>query len=248
MLKYLITERSKNKKVGPIMVTTSPRASCPQACPFMKNGCYAESGPLAFLWSGLDKTDSGQAFQSGKGSVTVADHKTLLRTIRKLLPGSLWRHNQAGDLPGKGNAVDTEALAEIVEANKGRRGFTYTHKPVEYSDKVDCHTVAANRDAIRNANRNGFTVNLSANNLAHADELARIAIGPVAAVLPADHKGNTVTPQGRKVVQCPATLDGAKYAKVNCASCKLCSLQRDFIIGFPAHGGGSKKADAIAKS
>ena len=95
---------------------------------------------------------------------------------------------------------------------------------------------------------NGFTVNLSGNNLAHADELADLNIAPVACVLPADHKGNTVTPKGRKVVQCPATREGSKFEKVSCATCKLCSLQRDFIIGFPAHGGSKRKASAIASN
>jgi hypothetical protein len=238
MLKYLITAVSKNAKTGPIMVTTSPRVSCPPACPFMKNGCYAESGPLAYLWSGLDNTASGDSFVNGKGKVTVASHRELLTAIRKLLPGSLWRHNQAGDLPGSGNAIDAVALGEIVEANKGKRGFTYTHKPM----------TPDTAQAVKDANAQGFTINLSANTLAHADELADLNIAPVAVVLPADHKGNTVTPAGRKVVQCPATLEGEAYANVSCATCKLCSLQRDFIIGFPAHGGSKRKASAIASN
>jgi len=51
-----------------------------------------------------------------------------------------------------------------------------------------------------------------------------------------------VTPAGRKVVVCPATIRD----DVSCASCQLCQRQRDFIIGFPAHGTSKKKASAIA--
>ena len=69
----------------------------------------------------------------------------------------LWRHNQAGDLPGRGNKIDLRLLAELVAANRQRRGFTYTHKPL----------TAANVAAIMGATRDGFTVNVSANSPAH---------------------------------------------------------------------------------
>lgn len=129
------------------------------------------------------------------------------------------RHNQAGDLPGKGGEIDAEAL-QLVEANQGKRGFTYTHKPM----------TAANMAAVKAANDSGFTVNLSANNLTHADELAALAIAPVVTVLPEDYARKerrigkktqwaetveqfrarlaalpTATPQARRMVVCPAT-------------------------------------------
>jgi hypothetical protein len=134
-------------------------------------------------------------------------------------------------LPGLGEDIDATALSGLVKANQGRRGWTYTHK----------HTTAANRDAIRAANANGFTVNLSANSLAHADELASYDCGPVAVVLPSDQNENTVTPEGRKVVICPAT----QRDNVTCASCGLCQKQRGAIVGFPAHGASAKKVSAL---
>ena len=33
---------------------------------------------------------------------------------------------------------------------------------------------------------------------------------------------------------------------VSCMTCGLCARLRDAIIGFPAHGNGAKKANAIA--
>ena len=95
------------------------------------------------------------------------------------------------------------------------------------------------------ANAGGFTVNLSANTLAHADELAALAIGPVAVVLDATEgeRADAVTPAGRKVVTCPATYRD----NVTCASCKLCAVaDRKVIVGFPAHGFRAKKARAVA--
>jgi hypothetical protein len=157
-----------------------------------------------------------------------------LSEIAGLPEGQLWRHNQAGDLPGLGEQIDTVALSQLVSANKGKRGWTYTHK----------HSTGSNLDAIRNSNANGFTVNLSANNLQHADELADTNCGPVVVVLPSDQTTNTTTPGGRKVVICPAAIrDG-----ITCASCGLCQRQRSSIIGFPAHGTSKRKASAIASN
>ena len=115
--------------------------------------------------------------------------------------------NQAGDLPGLGENIDAHALGQLTRANNGRKGFTYTHK----------HSTESNREAIRSANTNGFTVNLSANTLAHADELAEINCGPVVVVLPSDQIANTTTPAGRKVVICPATVRD----DITCATCGL---------------------------
>ena len=53
MDKYLITQKTANPITGPIMVTTSPRFTCPLDCAFRKGGkgeyagvCYAEHGAL----------------------------------------------------------------------------------------------------------------------------------------------------------------------------------------------------------
>jgi len=155
--------------------------------------------------------------------------------------GTLWRHNQAGDLPGQGDAIDTQALAALVRANRGRRGFTYSHKPINGPHG------RANAKAIKAANSKGFTVNLSADNLREADTLAAAGLGPVVVVLPDTVQGRAdiTTPQGRRVAVCPATyLD-----PVSCATCQLCQRQdRKVIVGFPAHGASKRKASAIALS
>jgi hypothetical protein len=158
-----------------------------------------------------------------------------LREIRKLPKGTLWRHNQAGDLPGIGDTIDKPAMLELIAANRGRRGFTYTHKPAEAGSQ--------NAYLVAMANQSGFAVNLSADNLAEADSLAALDIGPVVVVLPADQTRAIKTPSGRHVAICPATISDS----VNCASCGLCAeIGRKAIIGFPAHGTSKKKATAVA--
>lgn len=221
------TRASRNAKTGPIPVTTTSEETCPIACPLKNNGCYAEGGPLAILWRKVTARKAGIAWADAMVS------------IKALPKGTLWRHNQAGDLPGVGNNIDANALRELIQANKGKRGFTYTHKPVTGNSATAIH----NALLIAGANENGFAVNLSANTLEHADTLAATGLGPVVVVLPADQTRATMTPQGRKVAICPATISDS----VTCASCGLCAMiDRKAIIGFPAHGASKRKAGNVA--
>jgi len=236
MDKFLVTLRSENPVTGPILVTTSPRSSCPNACPLRKGAddaragvCYAEHGALGgYVWSLLDRTPVGRAFQNGNIRVLSLLELTLI--LRRLPPGTVWRHNQAGDLASRNGAtIDEEKLAKLVGANRGRRGFTFTH--------CDVLTNLANRRTIEVANREGFTINLSANGLDHADALADLRIAPVASILPAGITQNMRTPKGRKVVICPART----HPGVTCSTCRLCARQRSVIVGFPATGRNNHK-------
>jgi hypothetical protein len=162
--------------------------------------------------------------------------------IAALPEKSLWRHNQVGDLPGDNNTVDGALLGKLTRANRGRRGFTYTHKPV-LDDQPG--PIKANRDAIAKANRDGFTVNLSGNSLSHADRLADLNIAPVVAILPDESTANRTTPGGRRVVVCPAQVkDG-----VTCSTCGLCQRAgREYIIGFVPHGAAKRRVAKMSET
>jgi len=223
------TAKSNNAKTGPMFVTTSGRSTCPDSCPLKEKGCYAKGGPLGMHWLKVSDAERGITWQG------------LLEKIAALPDGETWRHNQAGDLPGENDAIAPDLLAQLVKANTGRRGFTYTHKPVLDSQRGP---VGSNRRAVQKANAGGFTVNLSANGLKHADEMAALNIAPVVTILPPDVTENTVTPGGRKVVVCPAqTRDD-----VTCATCRLCSrADRSAIIGFMPHGSARRAAGVVAQ-
>ena len=228
-MKTHITLVSANAKVGPIPVTTTAGQSCPDACPLKTTnagGCYAGSGPLAIHWKAVTNGSRG------------LDYADFLASIANLPDGQLWRHNQAGDLYGQNDTIDADALGALAIVNAGKRGFTYTHKPVIGSDQ----TAVNNRKAVADANAAGFTVNLSANDTGHADQLAALDIGPVVTIMPIDAPALSQTPEGRRVVICPAqTRDD-----VTCATCKLCArADRSTIIGFRAHGTGAKKAEKV---
>lgn len=224
MNNYSFVLSSSNAKTGPIPVTMTDKDSCPSTCPLKGNGCYAESGNVNIHWSRLSK----------KNRLTIDE---LCSNINGLPNNQLWRHNSAGDLPGNDDSIDSTALYKLIKANKGKRGFTYTHK---YTDTVQ-------RADIRFANANGFTINLSANNLEHADMLSDYAIGPVVAIVPHNFDDRTpkYTPAGRKVKVCPAV----RSDDITCAKCGLCQVaNRDFIIAFPAHGTRKAVAERVTNN
>lgn len=226
---YVLKQVSGNRKTGPMPVSTSNSSTCPDACPIKLKGCYAKYGPTGMAWRNVD---SGKA----KDSVEWAEFTT---QVKRLAKGSLWRHNQAGDLNGTDDQIELGALMQLVNANKAKRGFTYTHYPV-----LDHKFADWNAKAVKGANVQGFTINLSGNDVAHADKLKALNIAPVVALMPRDAAKVTMTPAGNKVVICPAENSD----KVNCLTCGLCQLaERDYIIGFRAHGTAAKTVELIAR-
>jgi hypothetical protein len=217
-MKYHFIRTSANSKTGAIPVTYTERASCPPSCAHYRADCYAEDFYTRMAWDKVPERGG--------------DVAALCASIAALPDGQLWRHNVAGDLPGDGENVDPVALGEIVRANIGRRGFTYTHK--KSADAIDWAA---------HATRWGFTVNLSADDEGEADALAETVL-PVCAIVPSDTPEKSETPAGRTIIVCPAqTRDD-----VTCETCGLCArADRRVIIGFRAHGTRARIADAKAR-
>ncbi len=203
-------------------MSTSSSDQCPNSCPLINSGCYGKSGPIAWHWNRVNDGRRGGDWQS------------FLEQVKSIADGQIWRHNQVGDLPGIGDNIDGRMMGELAAANGLSRGYTYTHKPMSTS---------TNKDAVQLANDQGFTVNLSADNLNEADELKALAIAPVVTILPIGAPNKQTTAAGNTVIKCPAQ----SRDDITCATCKLCAVSnRKVIIGFEAHGTAAKKASAIA--
>ena len=224
-LRFHLTRVSSNVKTGPIPVSTSSKATCPATCPFMGNGCYAASGPLALHWQAITRGDRGVPF---------AD---FLQSIRNLPKGQIWRHNQAGDLPHTAGRISRRFIRGIVAANRGKRGFTYTHHDLSKGE---------NASLIRYANRNGFRVNVSTETESAADHAIAAGLPAVLAVPSTETRRSWRTPAGNAVLVCPAQRSDTK----TCADCQLCERRGSrVVIAFIAHGTGKRKADqAIAEA
>lgn len=213
-----ITPKSSNKKTGPIPVTTTEQSSCAPTCPFIGKGCYAKSGPLALHWRQVSNGSRGTDWQG------------LCDFIGNLPSKQVWRHNQAGDLPHILGDINPNMMAHLVVANTGKRGYTYTH-----------HTLNAhNVEILQRANRQGFTINVSTESLASADDA--IAQGlPAVTVVANNQPVPTHTPAGHKVVVCPA-----QERDTNCAECKLCAqANRTCVVAFKAHGTAAKTVNSL---
>lgn len=256
-MKVRLVLKSGNTKTGQIPVSMTERASCPDSCSFKHNGCYAEGWPSVVHWDnvprdGVDWIDF---------CVQVAD----------LPAGQFWRHNSGGDLDGLGNEINVASLEQLTAANTGKRGFTYTHKPITLEAMrrggATLETVRSNRAAVSNANLRGFTVNVSCDSLeeldALGDALPAVVVLPEpepipspsdAALTPPKRRAKALargidaapkkitTPEGRRVVVCPAQYKEA----VTCESCQLCSrVTRSCAVGFWAHGFARRKVSNL---
>lgn len=220
-LRFHLSRFSSNTKTGAIPVSTGSRATCPDSCPFKKHGCYADNYGLNFHWDAITRGERG------------VDWKQHLRDVAALPAGILWRAWQAGDLPHTAGRISRRFLLGLIQANKGKRGFTYTHHKLSLGE---------NLQLIRQANRQGLTINVSTESESAAD--SAIAAGlPAVVVVPSDEQRTTWhTPAGNVVLVCPAQRSDTK----TCADCGLCqSRGKRVIIGFIAHGTSKGKIDAI---
>ena len=223
-LRFHLTRVSSNQKTGPIPVSTSSRATCPPTCPFLKNGCYADAGYYTRLhWDAVTRGDRGVSFAE------------FLQQIRSLPTGQLWRHSVAGDLAHTAGKISRRYIRALVAANRGRRGFTYTHHDPSKGE---------NASLIRYANRNGFRINVSTETESAADHAIAAGMPAVLAVPSTETRKAWRTPAGNAVLVCPAQRSDTK----TCADCQLCERRGSrVVIAFIAHGTGKRKADqAIA--
>jgi hypothetical protein len=220
---FHMTAESGNRKTGKIPVSTTCRSSCPPDCPYKDGkGCYGDAFPLRLHWDRLSQQQRNEH-----------TFRMFVRQVSSLSTDQRWRHNQCGDLPGKGNRLAKSKCLELARAAAHTQGWTYTHKRLS----------PTNVAIIREMNQLGFTVNVSALSLAHLDKLP--ADLPAVVVLPWDFAGKmTKSPGGLPVLRCPATHEGSP---MTCEACggkdgPLCwRQQRGYAIGFPAHGPWARK-------
>jgi hypothetical protein len=118
--------------------------------------------------------------------------------------------NQAGDLPHTAGRISRRFIKGIVAANRGRRGFTYTHHDLSKGE---------NLPLLRFANRNGFRVNVSTESEAAADRAIAAGLPAVIAVPSTETRKTWHTPAGNAVLVCPAQRSDTKDV------CKLPALR-----------------------
>lgn len=218
-LSFHLSLRSTNVKTGPIPVSTSSRATCPKTCRLRGNGCYAENFPLSLHW---------QAVTDGKRGMRW---DRFLAAISQLPHGQLWRHNQAGDLQAPNTEAGRIKLWRLVEANRGRKGFTYSHHKLTPAVAM----------AFKAATANGFTVNASCESERAADSAMARGLRAVFVVPSGEKRRLWRTADGNRAVVCPAQL----HDNITCDRCRLChSRPQNVAVAFLAHGTAKRKVEA----
>lgn len=213
-IKFTLIEKSYNRTTGPIAVSRTSRESCPHSCPLMGQGCYAEAGgPTMMQWMKVPKIG--------------VDIGTFILKLKSLAAGSLIRLNEAGDLPGDGKRGELwkSLCIPLAKACGHLKCWTYTHyRPNKHNEPI-----------LREMNRH-LTVNLSANDLATADEFYEKGFD-VCLSVPVDYKLiGAFTPKGVRLVGCPEKLGKTDSCQTCGAGNPLCRRKnRDYIICFPAH-------------
>ena len=224
-MKFHFVKKSGNKKTGYMPVTYNSRLSCPNSCIFKKEnggGCYAETGYYTRLnWDKVTSGERGGSF------------KELLQNIKSLKPGTIWRACVAGDIPSNNKGeISRTYIKGITEANKGLKGYTYTHNRLDIGENISL---------LKTANKQGFTVNISTESEAAADNAVLNSLPAVIVVKSTETRHSWFTKNKNKILVCPAQTSG-----VNCIDCQLCQHRaKNLIIAFKAHGNQAKKIDKI---
>lgn len=214
VLKYSLS--TGNSKTGAMLLVRSPRSTCPDSCGLKGNGCYAENAPTVWHW--VDQDEKG------------VDFATVLYSIRTLPKKSLWRLFEAGDFEGDGEFISATQVVALLAANQGKRGFGYTHYPV-----------FPNLEVLQLMNASGLTINVSADTIEQAVVYRSLGL-PTTLLVSENYPKDTVV-NGMRIVVCPnQSVVKPNGKKPQCLDCQLCQIaDRDYIIGFRAHGTKKRK-------
>ena len=209
-----LVARSKNRKLGAVAATYVSQQSCPRDCPFLRSGCYAESGPIGVITHRLNR--------SGRRSP-----KSLALAESKLIASA------PGDRPLRVHVVGdcrTNGSAQIVSramANYPNRSWTYTHAWRKVHRRswgkanvlASCESIAS----VRKARRGGYATVLTVPKF-QADRAYNVT--PDIRLIPCPNQTRGVT-----CAQCRLCWDAERLRKSR------------LTIGFALHGNRAKSVN-----
>ncbi len=208
-----LTEISRNGKTGPIAVSSTGWSTCPADCG-MKQECYAMKGYHTRLHSdAITREERG------------LPPEQFIKRVAALRPGSFYRHNVGGDLWHTRGRIDRRLLRSLTDAVQHlAAAWTYTHhKPDSW-----------NQWAIRQASRDGFTVNVSTETLDDAVKYYRRGY-PVTCVV--ENMPERFTHRGVTFLRCQHQVDGGRTQCSGCGNGSPMCAQADrrYVVAFEKH-------------
>jgi hypothetical protein len=220
------TERSEDRKLTtdakarPVSTTSAAQWACPDTCPFMASGCYAESGPMAFTTRRLNAAGE---------NTPVAIALVEAAAIRRLSGRHPLRLHLVGDCKTDEAArIVSDAAAEHTAKN-GQPAWTYTH-------------------AWRDVDRESWqSVSVLASCETEADVAAAVARGYATAMVVENFDEAPATVDGTRVVPC-LQQTGARPDCASCLVCSRDGKLRGKVtIAFAAHGHVRKIKTALER-
>lgn len=220
MANVIAVEKSGNTKTGRVSATYVTQSACPKDCKFYGNGCYAESGHMAFVTRRLAESDDSPETISRQEADAI-------RALTGKLP---LRVHVVGDCATDVAASTVAAAMVDHTAKAGQPAWTYTHAWRDVSRaswgpvaiQASCETA----DDEVNARARGY--------------------GTVRVVESFPTTKRYAMDDGSQILPCPQQTGKA----ADCASCGLClnpaliesRRVSGVSIGFAAHGVNRRKA------
>lgn len=224
-MQILWTARSSNRKTGSVLTAwvgpdrAAARESC-AGCPLLAGGCYAHAGTVGTGLSSLARAALARPERYTLGAALA----------RRVKTARMVRLTALGDIGRCGVDVARGIVATVRAAGPDVVGYTHHWREPEVS--------AAWRG----------TLLASCESLSDVDA-ALDAGWRASVVVPQSVPRSFLTPRGRRVVVCPATIDrgqSVNVKKVTCNDCRLCAGSKPGpVIAFPIHGSQRRKAPRV---
>ena len=211
----LAVNKSQNAKMGLVSATYAPIQSCPKTCPFLNNGCYAQTSFCGMWLHRLNK-----AAKETKKEYPRDIAREEAKLIKKMKGNRPLRLHVVGDCRTNAAAETIAKACKVYSSKYNQPVWTYTHawRDVnreawgDVSVLASCETIKQCYEAIER----GYTTSMVYPNTFTKS----IKIGKL------------------KLIPCLEMTKGIK-----CSDCKLCfsDNNKNRVICFFPHGSGAEK-------
>jgi len=188
--------------------------TCPQTCPLLNNGCYAQAGN-----SNLHQKDR----------YSNNDAEIMLNAASEIPANSYFRHHVSGDVflgDTKNGSLEVDkpyldAIMTVAEQRKDVTFYSYTHGykvlgTLETPDNLTINASCDDIEQVKDAKAMGY---------------------PTVMVISENETRKRYSKDGVDIVVCPNQTSG-----LTCSQCKLCfKKDRKFTVAFKAHAASRKK-------
>lgn len=208
-------EQTANRKVGNVSVTMASQGSCPLTCPFLKNGCYAESGLQGIHTARMN------AFKATPLQIARAE----ATEIRKLSGMRPLRLHVVGDcITDRTAEIVSRAATETVQ----QPIWTYTHA----------------WRSVKRQSWGSVNVLASVESTEQALQAIERGYAPAMTIASHPQDGKAYVKNGLRLIPCPEQTRGIQCDKCKLCWDDQSLLRRKAVITFAAHGSGAKRVKA----